>query len=212
MSQTQPLVFTDPRVWSFMIVYAFGALPIAFVLYTSSIYLDLKLRVPQHTINKLLWIPPLGWEIGYFFWGWVTDRTCRRATNPIGVHRRLFTVLALASLPLALIPSLDQLSQVMALFFVAMFVTAGFVIVGIAYATAVYSPSQSGLIAGLCAGSFGAASLFMPLFGRLFDQQRFHAAFLFAALVPLVGFLVWCVINRRAIKPMSLATSQIRRR
>jgi ACS family hexuronate transporter-like MFS transporter len=61
VATARPLEFTDPRVWSFMIVYSFGALPIAFVLYTSSLYLDQKLGVQQATINKLLWLPPLGW-------------------------------------------------------------------------------------------------------------------------------------------------------
>jgi len=195
----QPLEFTDPRVWSFMAVYALGALPIAFVLYSSSIYLDLKLRIPQVTINKLLWIPPLGWELGYFFWGWVTDRTCRGASNPIAVQRRLFAVLTAASLPLALTPSLDRLSFVLASLFVAMFITAGFVIVAVSYATHVYSPSHSGLIAGLGAGSWGAAvAVAMPFFGRMFDQERFHVAFIVAAIIPVAGCVVWLAINRRA--------------
>jgi hypothetical protein len=28
----------------------------------------------QTDLGKVLWIPPLGWEIGYLLWGWVVDR------------------------------------------------------------------------------------------------------------------------------------------
>ncbi len=193
---TGRLSFLDPRIWSFMAVYSLGALPIAFVLYASSIYLNQELGVSQTSLGKLLWIPPLGWEIGYFFWGWVTDRTCRESENPIAVQARLLTLLAVASLPLAAVPRFESLSLVMTGLFLAMFITAGFVIVPIAYATRVYSSSYSGLIAGLGAGSWGAAvAVVMPFFGRMFDQERYQVAFTLAAILPIVGYLIWIAVN-----------------
>jgi hypothetical protein len=127
----------------------------------------------------------------------VTDWTCRGAANPIAMQGRLFTLLAVASLPLAATPSFGRLAVAMAFLFLAMFVTAGFVIVAISYATHVFSASQSGLIAGLGAGAFGAVSLVMPYFGRMFDQERFHAAFAVAAIIPVIGYVVWLAVHSR---------------
>jgi len=67
----------DPRIWSFTLLYSLGGLPIAFVLYGAALYLNQAFGKTQAEIGKVLWIPPLGWEIGYFFWGWVTDGFAR---------------------------------------------------------------------------------------------------------------------------------------
>ena len=80
----------------------------------------------------------------------------------------------------------------MAELFLAMFFSAGFVILAVAYATRVFSTSHSGFIAGVGAGSWGAAvALFMPLFGWLFDLHRYDVAFLIAATVPVLGYFGW---------------------
>jgi ACS family hexuronate transporter-like MFS transporter len=82
--------------------------------------------------------------------------------------------------------------------FFAMFVAAGFVIVGIAYATHVFSTRQSGFIAGIGAGSWSAlVAATMPLFGRLFDARAYAPAFALAALLPIAGTLVWLAIAGR---------------
>ncbi|MGH9723031.1 MAG: MFS transporter, partial [Bryobacteraceae bacterium] len=65
-----PLRFSDSRVWGLIIAYALGALPLGFVMYGASLYLNRALGASQAEIGKVLWIPPLGWEIGYFTWGW----------------------------------------------------------------------------------------------------------------------------------------------
>src|SRR4051812_23192342 len=98
----------------------------------------------------------------------------------------------LLSLPLAVAPYTSSLALVMFELFFSMFVGAGFIILSIAYATDVLSPEHSGLIAGLGAGAWSAAvALIMPVFGRLFDQQRYELAFLIAALCPVLGFGLW---------------------
>jgi len=62
------------------------------------------------------------------------------------------------------------------------------------YATWVYTGAHAGLIAGLGAGSWGAAvALAMPYMGLLFDQERWEEAFLWATLFPAVGLVVWWV-------------------
>jgi MFS transporter, ACS family, hexuronate transporter len=89
----------------------------------------------------------------------------------------------------------------MASLFFAMFIAAGFIIAGIAYATRVFSADESGLIAGIGAGSWSAlVALLMPLFGRLFDVHAYGRAFAIAALVPLVGVTAWLAIERRSAR------------
>jgi hypothetical protein len=84
----------------------------------------------------------------------------------------------------------------MAELFLAMFVTAGFVIPSVSYATHVFKASHSGFLGGLGAGSWGAAvAAAMPVFGRLFDQRNYSAAFAIASLIPLLGYVSWRWIN-----------------
>jgi ACS family hexuronate transporter-like MFS transporter len=188
----------DGRVWAFMSAYAFGGLPLAFVIYGAAIYLTKVQGLSQTSLGHLLWIPPLGWELGYFFWGWISDRFRRRGL--ISYHSVLLAA-ALLSLPLALTPYAGSLPLVMFELFFAMFVAAGFVILSIAYATDVFSSEDSGLIAGLGAGAWSAAvALIMPVFGRLFDQQRYELAFLIAALFPVAGYVLWTGLTTRSAK------------
>jgi ACS family hexuronate transporter-like MFS transporter len=196
-SPDKPL-FSDLRLWSYMLAYAFGALPIAFVIYAAALYLNSSFGASQSLIGKLLWIPPLGWEIGYFFWGWLLDRLPRSHEGRIGGLRRLLTAATLLSLPLALAPWVHSLPLVMCQMFLAMFVAGGFIILTVGYATHVYSTAHSGLIAGLGAGAWSAGvAVAMPLFGKLIDMQRWDVAFLLAAVLPAVGHVFWLWVNRR---------------
>jgi len=186
--------WTDLRLWSFMIAYALGALPLALVIYAAALYLNRSLGASQALIGKLLWIPPLGWEIGYFFWGWLSDRA---SGDKLGLLRKLLTFTALLSLPLALVPWVKSLPLALLLMFLAMFVAGGFIILTLAYATHVYSKAHSGLIAGLGAGAWSAAvAVVMPVFGRLIDLGRWDKAFLLTAVVPGIGYLFWLAANR----------------
>jgi len=184
--------FADRRLWGFMLVYAFGALPIGFVLYQAAIYLNQAWGMSQADIGKVLWIPPVGWELGYFFWGWLADRGCSATPDPLRALRRLMAATTLLSLPLALTPWTHRFGLVLFELFLAMFVAGGFIILAMAYATQTYSGAHSGLIAGLGAGAWsGGVALLMPCFGRLFDLHRADAAFVFAALSPVLGYGLW---------------------
>lgn len=179
----------DPRLWSFMCAYAFGALPIGFVLYGASIYLAQGLHQSQATIGKLLWIPPVGWEIGYFAWGWLADRG-----TPL---RTLMGAAAALCLPLAALPWAASLTPFMAGLFITMFGASGFIVLSMAYATRVFSSAHSGLIAGIGAGAWSAAvAAFMPILGRLFDLHRYPEAFLIAAAAPAIGYIAWHALDR----------------
>jgi ACS family hexuronate transporter-like MFS transporter len=191
----------DPRVWAFIAAYALGAFPTGFVLYETSLYLDAVLHKSQIQIGAVLWIPPLGWEAGYFFWGWVTDRFTRAGAS-IPATRRMFYVLMWLSLPLAAVPRVDSFPLVMAMLFFAMFITSGFIIGSVAYATSSFPTGHSGLIAGLGAGSWSAVlAVVLPGVGRLFDLHRYNTAFLVAALFPIAGYAAWRELSRRTTVP-----------
>lgn len=187
----------DRRLWSFVCSYALGALPLGFVLYAAAIYLSQALGKTQLEIGKVLWIPPLGWEVGYFFWGYVTDRWLRADQSPLRVYRRLFTVAVVCSLPLALTARIEPYWLLLSELFFAMFVASAFVIISISYATAIYSPERSGFIAGMGAGSWSAlVAVAMPVFGRFFDQREYETAFLLATGFPVVGYVLWLYLSR----------------
>ncbi len=181
--------YSDPRLWSFMCAYAWGALPLALVIYGAAIFLNRSLGLSQVTIGTLLWIPPLGWEIGYFFWGWLADRGI--------ATRSLLGAATILGLPLALAPWTPSLWVVMALMFVSMFAASGFIILPVGWAARVYSSDHSGLIAGLGAGAWSLmVAVIMPVFGRLFDLARFDLGFALAAAFPVAGYVTWLGLNR----------------
>jgi ACS family hexuronate transporter-like MFS transporter len=190
----------EPRLWAFIAVYALGALPLGFVLYGAPLYLYGALGKDQAALGRLLWLPPVGWEIGYFFWGYWTDRALRRGREAFAAFPVLIVGLTLLSLPLAAAPLLPSVAVALAAFVLATFVAAGFIIVGLAYAARVFSTREAGLIAGIGAGSWSAVvALLMPWFGRLFDRHAYALAFGLAAGAPVLGALVWSVIDRRAV-------------
>ena len=192
----------DPALWAFMCAYALGALPLGFVLYSGALYLAGPLSCSQELIGKVLWVPPLGWEVGYFVWGWAGDRGLRRGEPRMSTLRRMLTYCVLLNLPLAAVPWLPGVAPVLAELFLAMFVSSGFVVLSVSYATHVYSPDHAGLIAGTGAGSWSLmVALMMPLFGRFFDQHRYAVPFWIAAAIPVAGYFGWLLLakNRPAL-------------
>ncbi|MFN7921458.1 MAG: MFS transporter [Bryobacteraceae bacterium] len=186
----------DVRVWAFMAAYAFGSLPIAFVLYQSAIYLNRVLGASQKEVGAVLWIPPLGWELGYFAWGWLTDRALRSGGSPLVAFRNLMGASMLLSLPLAAAPYTGSFALVVAQLALALFVCCGFIVVPVRYATREFSSANAGLIAGMGAGSWSAlVAVVMPGFGWLFDRKMYHEAFLVAALAPVLGMGIWTVLS-----------------
>ena len=192
----------DKRLWGTMAAYSMGAAPLAFVLYNASLYLKAKFGVSQAELGTLLWIPPLGWETGYFFWGWMCDR------HGSGSIPKLMFVAMILSLPLAFLPAVTSLPLLMTGLFFAMFMTSGFIIPGINHATRIVPTTATSFVAGLSAGSFSLlTAILAPVFGRLFDQNNHAAAFVIAALFPVLGYALFFVTNQ--IKPGSQSSGSI---
>jgi ACS family hexuronate transporter-like MFS transporter len=193
--------FTDARIWSFILAYGFGATPLGFVMYAAAIYLNQVMGKDQAFLGKVLWIPPLGWEVGYFFWGWLIDRMTAAGMPRMQIFRRIMFLCMFLSLPLAAVPWMGPTWLVLLEMFFSMFIMAGFIVPAICYATHVFAPERAGLIAGIGAGSYGAiVAITMPIFGRLFDLRRYEIAFAIAAILPAAGYLSWAWINREALR------------
>ncbi len=187
----QKLNLRDVRLWGTLASYSMGAVPLGFVLYNASLYLTARFNVTQAELGALLWIPPAGWETGYFFWGWMCDR--------VGIANagKLMRVSMLFSLPLILAPRIDSLPLLMGELFLAMFVTSGFIIPSINYATSIVPRGSISLVAGMGAGSFSLlTALLAPFFGRFFDQRNYDAAFTLAAVFPVAGYFLFWAANR----------------
>jgi ACS family hexuronate transporter-like MFS transporter len=189
---------SDRRFWAYLLAYSLGALPLGFVVYSAAIYLNRALGVSQREIGGVLWVPPLGSEIGVFFWGWLADRMARGDGTQLKVVRRLLPVATLLGLPLAATGWTHSFPAVMAHFFLAMFVAAAFQILPLIYGTEIFSRRYAGYLGGVASGSYGAGlAVLMPLFGKLFDARRYDLAFALAALCPVLGYLSWLTAARR---------------
>ena len=187
----------DAGLWAFMAAYALGALPLGFVLYSASLYLARPLGCSQEFIGKVLWIPPLGWELGYFIWGWLGDRSLRKGEQRVRALGKLMGWCVGLNVVFATIPWMPSVAAVLAAMFLATFVASGFVVLSVAYATHIYSDAHAGLIAGTGAGSWSlVVAVMMPWFGRIFDVARYAEAFWVAAGIPVVGYAAWVVLAR----------------
>lgn len=181
-------IWTYRAFWAFMAAYGVAGMPLGFILYDSSLYLHDRFNWSQTTLGYVLWIPPFGWEVGYFFWGWVLDRFGPR-------FRGLMLASLIVCLPMAWMHSLPSGSLVLADMFLTMLGLAGFVVLAVAWVTRAFPPGNSAFLAGIGAGSWGAVvALMMPWFGRLFDQSAYAAAFQLATLFPVAGYLIWRVL------------------
>ena len=201
--------FLERRLWAVAASYALGGLPLALVLYLAPLYLFRVFHLSQSTLGKTLWISPLGWEIGYFFWGWFMDHFQPGRRRPV----RLFFVLALLSLPPAGVAWLQHPVAVLALLFWAMFIAGGYVVVSLRSGALSYPPEQSALVGGIGAGAWSAVvAAVLPVLGHLFDGGHYSQAFLLTSLFPLAGTLLWWLLTRgsrpsSSPRPSALPTS-----
>jgi MFS transporter, ACS family, aldohexuronate transporter len=199
-TQTQRITLPNPferRLWSLVAAYALGALPIGMILYLAPLYLSQVLGFTQRELGRVLWLPPFGWEIGYFFWGWSTDRFAAGNARPSW----MFFAFALLGLPLIALPQFSNSVVVLGLMFWAMFIASGFVVVSLRTSAMVYPKEQTGLVAGIGAGSWSAVvAMVLTSLGHMFDMKHYANAFLFAGVVPVIGTLCWWALTAPLIE------------
>jgi ACS family hexuronate transporter-like MFS transporter len=190
-TQTRSIAVPNPferRFWSLVAAYGVCALPIGVILYLAPVYLAQAMGLTQGQLGRVLWLPPLGWELGYFFWGWFIDRFAPGNARPTW----LFSSLALLGLPLTALARFHAVTVVLGLMFWSMFVASGFVVGSLRTSALAYPREQTGLVAGIGAGSWSLiVAMVLPSLGRMFDRHHYANAFLFTGLLPVVGALCW---------------------
>ncbi len=182
----------ERRFWALVCGYSLGAFALGPILYLGSLYLNRVFGVTQNDLKYYLWVPPAGWEAGYFFWGWVADR--------YGAQDRpakLFVLLAILGLPLGAVTWIASPVLTVVMFFWSMFVAAGFIVMALRSGARAYPAGQTSMVAGLGAGTWSAlVAVLLPLLGRWFDQQRYTETFLLVALIPVIGTSLWLWLTR----------------
>jgi MFS transporter, ACS family, hexuronate transporter len=180
----------ERRFWALVVSYGLGAFALGPILYMAPLYLNAVLRVSQQDLGKILWIPPLGWEVGYFFWGWAADRY-----EP-GRTLWFFTLFTISSLPLALVTFTTSLAWTLLLFFWAMFIAAGFVVVALRSGARAYAECQRSMVAGVAAGAWSAlVAVLLRVLGRWFDQGLYTQAFVLVSMMPIAATLGWWLLS-----------------
>ncbi|MEO8096643.1 MAG: MFS transporter [Acidobacteriota bacterium] len=199
--KTQRMAFPnlmERRFWALVSAYAVGAFALGPILYLAPLYLNRALGVSQGDLGKMLWVPPLGWEVGYFFWGWASDHYATDKDRPTG----LYILLTVLGLPLSAVTLTTSPIVCVLIFFWAMFVTAGFIVVGLRSGARAYPPEQSSMVAGMAAGTWSAlVAVLLPLLGEWFDQQRYTTTFVVVSLMPVLGTFSWWLLTRNASAP-----------
>ncbi len=184
----------ERRFWALVTSYALGAIAIGPVLYFSPLYLNRVVHFSEADLGKVLWIPPFGWELGYFFWGWAADRFAPNQARPTG----MFFLLAVCCLPIVAVPWSNSPAIVLLLFFWSMFVTGGFQMVALRTGARAYPREKTALAGGTASGAWSAvAAVLLPILGHWFDQQRYGEIFWLVGLMPLVGTMLWFLLVRR---------------
>ena len=160
--------------------------------------------VPGRNWANVLWIPMVGWEIGYFFWGWVADRFAANQDRPV----RIFVLLTILSLPTAFMTLTNSWVVAIALFTWSTFIADGFVVMSLRVGSRIFPADRIGMVAGIGSGSWGAVqAVIQPVYGAWFDRHWYAATFISMSLLPLVGTLLWLWLSRPWAANASAGTS-----
>jgi MFS transporter, ACS family, hexuronate transporter len=187
----------ERRFWLLFTTYAMGALPLGPVMYLTPLYLK-AIGYSQGQMIHVLWVPPLGWEAGSFFWGWLADRFSKNNPYP----RLLFGTLALLSVPLAWVTRVHNSVIVIGLLTSGMFMAGGFLIVALRSCAMLYPKKDGGLVAGMGAGSWALlVAIILPVLGHWFDAKNYSIAFTTVAIVPPAGAIAWLLLTARVKSP-----------
>jgi ACS family hexuronate transporter-like MFS transporter len=188
----------ERRFWVVAASFGLGAVALGIVAYLSPLYLNRALGLTQAQIGKVVWIPMVGWEAGYFFWGWVADRYLGDMRDR-SMAARIFVLLTFLALPSIFITHTNSLAVVLALLFWATFVADGFVVTSLRVGTRIYPADRTAMVAGIGSGSWSAVqALVLPVYGRWVDLEWFATIFVTMSLLPIIGTVLWFWLSSKA--------------
>jgi len=183
----------ERRFWLLVVGMGLGGAALGPTLYFSPIYLNTVLGLTQAQLGKILWIPALCWELGYYFWGWIADRYVRENPRPVRLYL-LFTILAL---PLSLVTLTRSRATTIALFSWAMFMAVAFIVTSLHLSARAYPRDETGMVAGIGSGAWSAVVAILSLvYGHWFAHQWYGRTFVSLSLVPGIGTALWWWISR----------------
>ncbi len=198
----------ERRLWVIVASFGLGGLALGVAAYLSPLYLNRALGMSQTQLGNVLWIPMVGWSVGYFFWGWVSDRFVAHPERPVGV----FVLLTILSLPTAFMTLTNSWIVSIALFTWSTFIADGFVVMSLRMGSRIFPADRVGMVAGIGSGSWGAVqAIIQPVYGAWFDRRWYTATFLSMSLLPLVGTLLWLWLSKPWAASASAGTSSTAR-
>lgn len=190
----------ERRLWVVVSSFGLGGLALGVAAYLSPLYLNRALGLTQSELANVLWIPMVGWEIGYFFWGWVADRFAANEPRPV----RIFVLLTILSLPTTFMTLTSSWVVAIALFTWSTFIADGFVVMSLRVGSVIFPKDRVGMVAGIGSGSWGAVQMVIqPVYGAWFDRQWYAATFISMSLLPVVGTLLWLWLTRSSVNRQS---------
>ncbi|MDR3720202.1 MAG: MFS transporter [Candidatus Acidoferrales bacterium] len=185
--------FFERRFWLLVVGMGLGGAALGPTLYLCPLYLNRALGLTQGQLGKILWIPAVCWEIGYYFWGWVSDRWVRDNPRPV----RLYVALAFLALIPSVVTRMTSWIAALALFSWGMFIAVAFIVVSLHLSRRNYPDDESGKVAGIGSGAWSAVvALLLLAYGPLFDRHMYAAVFISLSMVPIAGTALWWWIGR----------------
>ncbi len=192
---TWPNLF-ERRVWALVFSYALPAISPGPILTIVALYLNQRLQLTQSDVNGLVWIPPLTWGIGYFFWGWAADRYAANNPRPIG----MFMLLTIASLTLGMTTWTTSVPLAIALISFSTFIGGGFQMVALKVGSYAFPREQAAMMSGIASGSWSLVNFVLLRaigpWSNWMNNQRWEEIFWLIALLPALGIGVWLVLSR----------------
>lgn len=194
--KSKALTWPNPferRFWAIVFSYALPAISVGPILTIVPLYLSRGLGLSQADLGRLLWMPPLGWGLGYFFWGWAADRWSADDPRPVG----MFLVLTIAAVPFGITPWFTSIPITMLLISWSAFIAGGFQMVSLKVGSYAYPREQAAMMSGIASASWALLNAVLsPVIGRLFQEQQYSVAFWIIALFPVVGLVGWLGLSR----------------
>ena len=197
----------ERRVWALFFSYALPAISPGPVLTILAIYLVQRLQMTQADVNSVVWIPPLTWGIGYFFWGWAADRYAANNPRPVG----MFMLLTVISVTLGFTTMTTSVPIAIGLISLSTFIGGGFQMVALKVGSYAFPREQSAMMSGIASGSWSLVNfVLLNAIGagvaigglrilpgaNLIAGQRWEEIFWIIALMPAAGVAIWMFLSR----------------